>query len=513
MATVIDSLIVELGLDPAKFTQGQKSAMQAFNKARNEAERHAKAIEASGARAVEFFQKLKREALGLVAALVGGTELKQFVTNITNTDAAVGRLAKTMDLPPSVLIKWRNAAKLWGGSEDSITNVLRTLKSDMKKLELGIVPDWLKYLNQFVRLDITKVKDADELLLTMADAMKSMDPARARVIADFFHIDNDTLVAMLKGRKGLQEFLDTAQRLNPVTDEQVRLAIELQKAWNETSLAAEHLGRVITTVLLPPLTKVLESMTKFLEKFPGSLPGAGMGLPLGAAGQRSEPWSFSDWLKAWIPGDILKGRGVPGRALEVKPSGGAESSPGGAVSSPSSLLRTKSGAGDISFGMLALATSLQNEIPGILQFTAFDDLYHKGRRSKHPKGLALDFSLRNREQSAAVSQQIREKLKAMGIDATVLDAYLHPEAGDTGPHIHVQFNSAAGAARFSAMNPVPASSAASNVVNRTSTNTSDVKIGNVIVNTQATDAQGIARDIKSAIEKHGMAAQANTGLE
>ena len=38
-------------------------------------------------------------------------------------------------------------------------------------------------------------------------------------------------------------------------------------------------------------------------------------------------------------------------------------------------------------------------------------------------------------------------------------------------------------------------------------------IGTIIVNTKATDAAGIARDLPRAIQRRSMTAQANTGLE
>lgn len=46
----------------------------------------------------------------------------------------------------------------------------------------------------------------------------------------------------------------------------------------------------------------------------------------------------------------------------------------------------------------------------------------------------------------------------------------------------------------------------------TSTTSSDVSIGNITINTQATDAQGIAKSIKPAVEKYGFTTSANTGV-
>lgn len=46
-----------------------------------------------------------------------------------------------------------------------------------------------------------------------------------------------------------------------------------------------------------------------------------------------------------------------------------------------------------------------------------------------------------------------------------------------------------------------------------STSTTEVRIGSITVNTQATDADGIARDLGQAIERNSFANQANVGLD
>jgi hypothetical protein len=44
------------------------------------------------------------------------------------------------------------------------------------------------------------------------------------------------------------------------------------------------------------------------------------------------------------------------------------------------------------------------------------------------------------------------------------------------------------------------------------TSTTDVQIGYITVNTQATDANGIAKDMGSAVKKHAFASQIDPGL-
>jgi hypothetical protein len=63
MATVIDTLIVELGLDPKKFTTGQREAMSETRRALEEGKRGGKDIERQADAINNTLSKLKGQAL------------------------------------------------------------------------------------------------------------------------------------------------------------------------------------------------------------------------------------------------------------------------------------------------------------------------------------------------------------------------------------------------------------------------------------------------------------------
>lgn len=76
MPTVVNSLIVTLGLDASNFTKGQKEAADALIKTRQQSARTAKEMSADGSTAAEYFTKVKTEALSLIGILVGTTGLE-----------------------------------------------------------------------------------------------------------------------------------------------------------------------------------------------------------------------------------------------------------------------------------------------------------------------------------------------------------------------------------------------------------------------------------------------------
>jgi hypothetical protein len=186
-----------------------------------------------------------------------------------------------------------------------------------------------------------------------------------------------------------------------------------------------------------------------------------------------------------------------------------------------SALRVKPGAGleGTHAGMRALAADLHS-IPGFNRITAGNDQFHKGRPSAHSRGLALDFTVSDKAQAAAAAEQVRQKLRAMGINATVIDEYSRPSPFSTGGHIHVQFATEADAARYAASRagrPGAGSAASAASLGAQAgagvTNTSEVNIGEITINDSSGNPDANARGIRGAIENVGLAASVNTGLQ
>ena len=81
MATVIDQLVVKLGLDSSDFKKGEKELGSSLDKARKGTEKTAKQMKDSGKDAAAFFGELQKSALKFMAALAAGRGLYNFVQN------------------------------------------------------------------------------------------------------------------------------------------------------------------------------------------------------------------------------------------------------------------------------------------------------------------------------------------------------------------------------------------------------------------------------------------------
>ena len=135
------------------------------------------------------------------------------------------------------------------------------------------------------------------------------------------------------------------------------------------------------------------------------------------------------------PGGGAPGGGAPGGGAAVTPGGG-----GAAAGAFLGDLRLKSkeaiSGGEASPAIYNLAKQIQNTLgENLLYFSAFNDTYERGPNSKHGKGMALDFTLRDPSQSAAAASTVASILSGRG---RVIDEYLNPSKSATGGHIHAE---------------------------------------------------------------------------
>jgi hypothetical protein len=137
VATILDSLVVTLGLDSTKFQQGSAKAKSALKETRDEATKTAKEMEARGRQAAGFFTSMRTEALALFSVLAGGVGLTSFLANTFKTTAALDRQSKVLGVSAQKLAEYQLAAKRAGGSAADGTGLVGTAQDAIGKFRLG----------------------------------------------------------------------------------------------------------------------------------------------------------------------------------------------------------------------------------------------------------------------------------------------------------------------------------------------------------------------------------------
>lgn len=133
-ATIVDALLVTLGLDVSGFMKGQKQTGEALKKTRDDATRTAKELDAQGKKAAQFFGQIRDGILGVTAAALGASGIKSFIDKTTASGVAVGQLARNLGMGVEELSAWEGAIRRLGGSTEEADHMLRNVNTILQEI-------------------------------------------------------------------------------------------------------------------------------------------------------------------------------------------------------------------------------------------------------------------------------------------------------------------------------------------------------------------------------------------
>lgn len=261
MPTIIDSLFLELGFDVAKVTKGQNEASSAVKQTSEQFSKHGKEIEKQATLFGEAVGKSTVKLLGLFATMImGGRAAREFTQYITDSDAALGRSARNIQVSADTLSAWQTVVKESGGKAEDATAGFQSLATNIANMKLGHVSEqFAEGMAQLSRGG--KVMDwfgpADQMMLDMSENLHNIaakeGPAVALQIARMMGQSEAMANALVKGRGATAAQLEIWKKFAP-SQEDIERANKFTKGMADLQAAGSNLGRTFSAIfdkLLP----------------------------------------------------------------------------------------------------------------------------------------------------------------------------------------------------------------------------------------------------------------------
>lgn len=272
MATVIDELTLNLGLDPAKFTAGQRSAIEALRQLEQQATKSGKETESQSKKLLDFFVNLKKETLSFLGAFYGGRGVADVVEHLTRMDASLSRVASISNVSQEALAKWRIAVRLMGGEASEADEAISSLNQAMfaaARNPAGNI-DFIKsmgIIQQRFGIRPEEMHDPISILTAIArgaanNPIYQGQEGRSRFVSDLQGIPglSQNMIFLLLE---LQKRLSEAAPLVPAGGGEGPFSKEFISATNRFEVAAENIARVVLDWFVP----TIESLGKLIESF------------------------------------------------------------------------------------------------------------------------------------------------------------------------------------------------------------------------------------------------------
>lgn len=274
-ATVIDALLVTLGLDTSDFRKGQKDVSDDLKKQREDAKKTAKEMAEQGKKAASFFSSIKTELLALTGVTVTAGGLMSLVKSTTSGLMDLSIQSKALGLSARELDGWSKSAEAAGSSAEKISASLQGFQGAIQGARVGdyssSIFGGLAQLNALTgqNFDVWG-QDASSLTKTSLDALRKIsDPNLRRQVGLSLGFDDATLQRNQEGK-----FLPDVDRLTKssgITDASTKGAKEFTAAWAELNQSLETTKNQFYTFLIPyvrDFNVVLRDLSNWMKSHP-----------------------------------------------------------------------------------------------------------------------------------------------------------------------------------------------------------------------------------------------------
>lgn len=282
MATVIDELLITLGLDSRQFkTQAQQtqatinqvgtSAVSQSKQLEEGLRKHQEAtvgrlkqVEQVGHQTYQQFNRLRLEVMALFSTLATGYGIQKFIKDMTSSEASVGRLSKAIgNISTEDLAAFEQAAERMGGNADATGQSILGLSQEIEKLSVtgdSAIRPFLNAMHVNIADPITgRLRDMRDILGDIGKWMSTHQGADANFMGRSLGFDQGLINLLSSGK--VDEFLAKVRQIGVTNEEDAKKGQEFIETLHDFEQTIYRLGQVIANDYLKDINQVIRGMT------------------------------------------------------------------------------------------------------------------------------------------------------------------------------------------------------------------------------------------------------------
>lgn len=550
--SIIDAFVVTFGLDAREYKSGARDARKSFREVKDEAKGTFDDVEKRGKGAASSIRGVQNQVAGLFLFLAGANSLKNFAENLLTGAANADRLGETLGMSASRITGWQVAIKEMGGSAEDANGALQKMQDIIWQFKLGGGAD--PGLAAFgINPGDLQSGDPEHLLMKLAEARGRFSAQEYAKRLQLLGLPQSVVYALEKGSVALRKQVDEGEKHANVTKRDAEEAKRLQKALADLEATISGQAR-------PALTNFVSGLNDFLTSTDSAniaipIMVGGLGALTVAALSAAGPWlALAGAIGAVYAGlnhlilsnpevrKVLDNIEAPLRRflpdwMFKRP--GDPDSPGGASSGASPGATAGAYIGGMAGGGGGIGTAGGGKLTP-LQLRVMTSLMSYGIDSSVARGIVAGITAEGGGPNVVnptsgafgIGQWLggrkRELMKRYGrnptLDQQIQFLVWELNGGDHAGKSVLRQNNAVGAMQTYLRDFMRPGNGLSGDLARGYRDLGmnyrggggrgggTTTIGSIVVNTKATDAKGIARDIGSALRDRAIVTQAAVGL-
>ena len=285
MATVIDTLFMELGIDSSKFSREAKQAVsklddmtEAFEKAETKTgksgkglDKHAEKVKQNVKQAknlTEAMGKVAKGAAALFALVTGSNALDKLIREAAEANVQLDNLSRNIGMSRNQLQAWGGMAEMAGGSAEGMKGSLAGLSMGITRLttmgDTSMVPFFNAFGVALLNAD-GKARDLDSIMLDLSDRFSKMDRVQAYNLAKSMGLDDGTINTLMLGRAEMEKMLEMQRNLYHSGEKEIAVSRELTRSRAYLNQQWDALKNMLADALAPHLLRLVKLVSSFAD--------------------------------------------------------------------------------------------------------------------------------------------------------------------------------------------------------------------------------------------------------
>jgi MFS family permease len=268
MPTIVDALLVTLGLDSREFKAGAAETRRDMDETKEKSKETAEELKKQGEEGAQFFDKLKDHALEFFGVIGSGWALLSMADGIIKSRTEMFHLKEQTGMATEEISKWQSAVKIAGGSAEEFNASLKGLGGNLVAIEKGLPrakralvafqAAGIQGLGKGMHVETTDV--LDQIHEKFSNGKLSLQ--EAMTLGSKMGIQGEAMIRILhKQGAEYEELMAKSKALGVVREEDAAAAEKAEESMNTMKIAVSKLFGAFASMLIPVMGWAADKMT------------------------------------------------------------------------------------------------------------------------------------------------------------------------------------------------------------------------------------------------------------
>ncbi len=268
MASILETFLILFESNADDVQKGADKAEQSSSKL----EQSLKSVDGMANKTGESFIHMASKAAGAIASVLSVAAITSAVMAAADNADALGEFSERLGLNIEEVNAWGDAVAVNGGTAEAFRGSIDALADSITTFAVKGTSRAAPFFEELgiKMVDVKgKARDVMDILPELAESFEKLTKQESAALGKKLGLDQGTIMLLQRGRREVEEQIKQQKELGNVSAESAEIAGDFNDAYDNTAKVFRSLFTIVGSTILPAFTKVLtglQSVGKFMQK-------------------------------------------------------------------------------------------------------------------------------------------------------------------------------------------------------------------------------------------------------